>query len=418
MASCCWSADWQFLHGGSPLRFWARDTQGWVDMWQEGDTDKIFSGAPQWVKQSADGVVAWNEINTAVAQHIGYIHRPGNYSHFGESQIPRCFRTIEWKRQGGAIPVAFFNVPGYYLDHVTPGHENRFSPSSALNFNRGAGGDLHRQLRNHGYIEGWENWKNITPGNGVPRSERPPSFSDEQIQIAVKWIWFDDITFPGGSWHTTTHWISNHGGLLRTDIRVDWRRKSPDFSGFSVPIVFLKQGKYVIEAARTKVYVGPLEVIGDVRQTTNVQFGEMQILDADGEPTGETVADSAGEFVQRVFTIPNNVANPRGAIEDVASNFLDASYARNEQVDSYVRLAKNARAVNSDLYTNMSDMINQLNPYDEDDLEPLRMYVNGKEVDVADGRVYDNLRWLPVQEWSAPNNFANGGVDSGSAALQ
>lgn len=403
MAKCCWTPDWQFLSSRS-LRFWGQDSNGWVDLWQEGDSDQVYSGSPQWADQAGEGVEAWNEINTAVGQFMGFINRPGRYSHFGESQIPRCFRTDEWRRQGGAIPVAFFIVPDYYLDHVTPNHENRFAPSTALNFNRGAGSDIARQLRSSGYIQNWEQWKKVTPGNSVPVPERPPSFSTETISIVLKWIWFDRITFPGGSWHTTTHWLSNHGGLCRTDMRVDWPRKKPGFSGFSIPIIFLKKGYYQVEEHATNVYVGPLEFFDEGPDGFITETGPFQILDDEGNDTGETFGAGSTNRIRRV-PVPQI---PSGAFNST-KHLFDGSFTRSERRDKYTDLAKLAQPVNVGTYTSITDMVNQLNPYDEDDLEPLRMYVNGQEVNVADGRVYDNLSWLPVQQWSAPNQFANGG---------
>lgn len=164
--ACCWEPG--FLGNSlDEIRFWVDTTPGWLDllMLQPQDPSVIFSGVPDWIGGN-DGLTAWRVYQDATRRFLSY---QNTYQHHGNSpETPSYMRTWAGERFGGTAPVAVFVVPDYYLNYVRLDHRNKFVWAEGIDYTGDLNVDIPMQLMSHPFFSQWRNWRDNTPGQGVP----------------------------------------------------------------------------------------------------------------------------------------------------------------------------------------------------------------------------------------------------------
>ena len=234
MTQCCWSPDWAFLSEASAYRPWTKNTGGWVDVETLTSTEVVtLLSAPPFFLQAPEDVDVgrvWQTISTA----FGQFHRGNNgYSHFGEEQKLRAYRSDFDSRLGGTHPAIVMAMPDQYFDTSNEGLRR----SEELLGRYLIRTDLLQTDTHPEMVE-----KAVAIGEQLladdPRRIDPAG----QVIASSITVWYDSIITQGGSFNLTTHWLSNHGGLLKTEFSLSWRPLT--LHVYFVPIMFMKYSDY------------------------------------------------------------------------------------------------------------------------------------------------------------------------------
>ena len=268
MASCCWSR-------GAPddlivEEFWGKEHNGWIDFTQSLDIEKVFSGVPV-ALQGAEGVQVWRVLNEAVKHFAAKYRLVHHKFHFDSLAFLRSYYLT---RTGGQVPFIILVVPDYYMKYVTPKFKDKFGLTGALDFGGNINLEIPKQIQDGlPYFIQWRTWRDTTPGLGVPDEFLPGgSISDDDIDIQLAYIWSDRLERAGGTYSLRSHFISQFGGLCLVEFDVDIPRKSPDFSGLVVPVLFLSREDFLNPLRQPFDSVNALRLAGPAPGFTDVSW--------------------------------------------------------------------------------------------------------------------------------------------------
>lgn len=352
--ACCW--DPAKLQAQMELKYWAADTGGWLDLARNalnlgdllsGSPEDILVGGQELYEFDANIITAFGITAAAFSQYIsgvGSALSTRNYHHHGLAEYASYLRTDIVTRRGGLVPVLYFIVPSYYMRYVTPTYYNKFQFGPLIKYDGDINIEVPAQVHDDDpYYADWERWKQNPVG--VPDEQLPDSISEDDIDIVLKWIHYDDIHLYGGSIGTRTQVLSNFGGVMVMDIRNDYPHYQPDgvvesvkavftTHGFITPRIFVRRDEYLMaQAGDGYDFVGAAQTAGP--------FDTMQ-----------------------------GISIEQGIIE------------RYPAEDAIYKLYINGELFPTEEWTD-EDIINL---------------------------VYDRFRYIPVQTWSSPSDFQNGGM--------
>jgi hypothetical protein len=342
---CCWTPQTGYLVGDNPLLPWALPTGKWVDMWGAvGDISVLHSQTPDWIN-SGEALAFWVAVSGAVRQYVSNVSRIQRWHHRGQPEMLRAYRTDLTSRQGGLVPVLFFSFPDYYIQYHKPLIYQHWRPSGTYSY--GYDDDLIGNVINEvkgsdAYLSEYKTWRD---GTGIVDSGMPlpiTNYPDPSTEEVDIYLRFVDFED-----------VLFAGGSR------------------SFRVTFLSNMGGLLE----------LELRADWARKTAWLAGfptpAVMIKDADIRASGFNNFD----YVQAAKT-----ATPEAGLRD----------------------------------RTIPDYVNRLKPLSKDQDLIFKLYINGNLLLGPDGEliqpsewsendmihwVYDHLKIMPVQEWSAPDSF-------------
>lgn len=219
MGDCCWHPDPNLFGDNFDLRRWSDATNGWVllpDNPTSDDWSKIFTGVPFFFSNVEErGVVnrAWQVIQTGLAQKIQDLK---TYAHFGEAESLYAYRSDYSLRRSGSMATVRIVLPDEFLESAG-GIAYRSKFGTILSDDYDDGLDAICQEVHDSNIE-------VNQRFGAWVQSQPSSdLYDEYPKIDCEPVSFPNAPLHGGSWRIVTHWLTNHGSMMKTEVQMSWK---------------------------------------------------------------------------------------------------------------------------------------------------------------------------------------------------
>ena len=363
MAQCCWSPDWSFLDNGVLYRGWTRNTGGWVDMRVRARTElvTIFSAPPFFLTSdnSPNFTRAWSSMLTAFGQFLlGPVGRLG-FSHYGDEQTLAAFRSELAGRSGSLHPVVVMAMPDEFFDSSNEGIMRRNEYLGKWRVPENIPGGIISERDTYPEISA----KAVRYGREILEDDpRDLSSNAHLVEAQTIGVWFDSLATQGGASSLLTTWLSNHGGLLRTELSVEW---GPiDFGTYLVPILFLTYSDYRRSVVDFRLVGDEVDFIPRIRAASPSPLWRFADVDM--------------------------------TIEDMLTRQYNPSLS-----DLVLRIYINNETFLISKNPNVFELVLQFDP---DAVPPTLEDFADERLQVG-RQLFRKLRFIPVQEWAPPNAF-------------
>ena len=387
--ACCWTdfrtfLDFTTLSAGA---HW-HDTDVEWRAFPRPLSENFYSGSPEFARANSTGQNVWRAVATAIRQFGG---RAGRVHHNGVEEVPLGYRTIWDSQRGGVLPVVVVVLPEFYFLQY-PETKNRYYVTSHQYGLQDEDGVWDVGLAQEVKDRDPNMRRYFSDRRGsfqeYPLPSPPPgeeiTYQDVEPEVYIDYMSFPSLPIAGGRWSLRSQWISNVAGLMDLELVQKFDSDVKLFDEWFLP-VFVTSG----------INYGSLEYFDEFQRLTLMPKARSTPMSAMGR-----AFDIASAF---------NTASVNDGHHDFGGENIDETIA---QLSQQVELASEFEVhINGNRFSperiRTAPVAVEFGGVSVD--LPLPIGIRGWSEPETVNALYDVMRWVPVQHWSAPTDIQRHG---------